>query len=651
MGVSLAPARDASAGDLADLSIDDLMQVEVIVSASRYEQEARTAPASISIIPGSEIRERGYRTVAEALGAVRGFYTSYDRVYDYVGTRGFQRPGDYNSRILLLVDGHRMNDAIYQTAGVGTEFPVDVDLIDRIEIVRGPSSSVYGTSAVLAVVNVVTRSGGDFDGVELSAGITSADAAKGRVTYGRSLGASARVVVSGTIYDSPGRELYFEALDDPETGDGHVDNDSDRYRSLFGKATLGDWTLEAGRVLREKGVPTGAWGTVADDDRTRVWDGTTFGDLRWERTLRSGLGVSAGFQYHRYIYDGDYVFSRQGAQDRAGLIINRDRSVGESIWGDVGLVAPRLGMHLLSAGVEYRDNIRQDQRNYDEEAYLDSHEQSIDWGLYVQDEIRIDERVLATAGLRHDQYETFGATTNPRFALILLPTPSATVKLLYGGAFRAPSPYEMFYEDGGTSQKPNPDLQPETISTFEVTFEQTLGEHWRATLAGFTYELDDIITLVTDSTDTLLVFRNADRVRSKGVELEVERRSATGWRGRACWSLQRANDAANGDRLTNSPEQLAAIGVTAPLLDGRVELGLDARYVGSQIAVRGTEVDPHAVLNLNLRTPRLWSTWEASILVTNALDTHYRCPVSDEHPQDTLEQDGRTVRVQLTARF
>jgi outer membrane receptor for ferrienterochelin and colicins len=269
----------------------------------------------------------------------------------------------------------------------------------------------------------------------------------------------------------------------------------------------------------------------------------------------------------------------------------------------------------------------------------------------VQDEIAIHEKVLATIGLRHDQYETFGAATNPRFALILLPTTSATVKLLYGEAFRAPSPYEMFYEDGGASQKPNPDLAPETISTFEIAFEQSFGERWRVTMAGFTYELEDLITLVTDPTDSLLVFRNADRVRSKGVELEIERRSAAGWRGRASCSLQRADDATSGDRLTNSPEEVAALGITVPFLAGQVEIGLDARYLGSQTAVRGTEVDPHAVVNLNLRAPRLWGRWEVSLLVTNAFDARYRCPVSDEHPEDTMEQDGRTARVQLTARF
>ena len=83
--------------------------------------------------------------------------------------RGFSQPGDYNARVLFLVDGHRVNDNVYDGAYVGTEFPVDVDLIERIEIIRGPSSSVYGTGAFAAVINVITKRGRDLSALENSA--------------------------------------------------------------------------------------------------------------------------------------------------------------------------------------------------------------------------------------------------------------------------------------------------------------------------------------------------------------------------------------------------------------------------------------------------------------------------------------------------
>ena len=90
-----------------------------------------------------------------------GFHTSYDRNYQYVGTRGFGQLGDLNTRILLLLDGHRINDNIYDAASVGRGLPVDINMIERVEIILGPSSAMYGTSAFFSVVNVITKKGRD----------------------------------------------------------------------------------------------------------------------------------------------------------------------------------------------------------------------------------------------------------------------------------------------------------------------------------------------------------------------------------------------------------------------------------------------------------------------------------------------------------
>ena len=77
------------------------------------------------------------------------------RNYSYLGVRGFARPGDYNTRVLLLINSHRVNDNVYDPAAIGADFGVDVAMFDRVEIIRGPASSLYGTSAFIAVVNVI----------------------------------------------------------------------------------------------------------------------------------------------------------------------------------------------------------------------------------------------------------------------------------------------------------------------------------------------------------------------------------------------------------------------------------------------------------------------------------------------------------------
>src|SRR5947209_17402614 len=140
-----------------------------IFGASKYEQKPSEAPASVSIITSEEIQKYGYRTLSEIMRSVRGFFSTYDRNYSYIGARGFDRPGDYDTRVLLLLDGHRINDNVYDQASVGTESLIDVDAIDRVEVIRGPSSSLYGTDAFFAVINVITKSGRDLNGKEITA--------------------------------------------------------------------------------------------------------------------------------------------------------------------------------------------------------------------------------------------------------------------------------------------------------------------------------------------------------------------------------------------------------------------------------------------------------------------------------------------------
>ena len=122
-----------------------------VYGASRFEQPRSEAPSSITIITADEIKKYGYRTLADIIKSVRSFFVTYDRNYAYLGVRGFASAGNYNGRILVLVDGHRMNDIIFDQAMIETGFILDIDLIDRIKFIRvhvQPSMEVMPSSAL-----------------------------------------------------------------------------------------------------------------------------------------------------------------------------------------------------------------------------------------------------------------------------------------------------------------------------------------------------------------------------------------------------------------------------------------------------------------------------------------------------------------------
>jgi len=188
--------------DLSEATLEELGSIQVY-SASKRIQPSGEAPSSVTVVSADDIQKQGYRTVADILRTVRSFYVTYDRIYSSLGVRGFARPGDFNTRILLLVNGHRLNDNIYDEAMIGTEFPVDIDLIQRIEIVRGPVSSLYGSNALFAAINIVTKEARDINGLDVSAVAASLHTYKARASYGRELKRFS-FLVSGSFYGSTG---------------------------------------------------------------------------------------------------------------------------------------------------------------------------------------------------------------------------------------------------------------------------------------------------------------------------------------------------------------------------------------------------------------------------------------------------------------
>jgi hypothetical protein len=181
------PARAAT--DLTALSLEQLMDIPV-TGASKYEQKQSEVAAAVSVISREEIRAFGWRTLGQALASLPGVHTAYDRQYTYLGARGLGLPGDYNTRVLITINGNRVNEATYDSAMVGHAFPLDMDLVERIEYIPGPGSAVYGQNAMFGVVNLVTRSGQDVSGFELSAArqtthLASQRPAVGGTTAGR----------------------------------------------------------------------------------------------------------------------------------------------------------------------------------------------------------------------------------------------------------------------------------------------------------------------------------------------------------------------------------------------------------------------------------------------------------------------------------
>jgi outer membrane receptor for ferrienterochelin and colicins len=634
--------------DLTDLSIEDLMNVEVY-SASKHMQSASDAPASVTVVTADDIRRYGYRTLADILQSVRGFYVTYDRDYSFVGVRGFGRLGDWNSRILVLIDGHRINDNVLGNAMLGTEFLVDVDMIERIEIVRGPSSSLYGAQAFFAVINVITRKAPELKGLELAFTAASFGTYQGRASYGAEY-KGVGLQLSGTFYNSQGPTLFFPVFDSPATNNGITsDTDFESFQHILATLSYHGFTLQGLYSSRDKGVPTGYYESLFNDPQTLNLDSHEYVSLSYQHSI-DDWQLSARSSYDQAHLFGPVALATGVPSAPADL---NTYSFREKWWdGEVQLSRTIFDKHKLTFGAEVTDNLRQDQGDYDaaSNTFTADPRSSNIWALYAQDEFAITSKLALSAGLRYDQYSDFGGTTNPRLGLIYHVLPSTTMKVLYGTAFRAPEPFE-FETDFGSFYEDNPDLKPETIRSVEGVVEQGIGEHFSISGNVFQNWIGNLITLETDPSNGLDVYRNSGNASATGVELELNARMPDQIEGTASYSFTHTAGGATEPALANSPEQLAKLNLSVPIWRRRLLGSVDAQYTSSRLTLAGPPVSGFAVCNVTLLAHALGKHADFSASIYNIFDKKYFDPGRPEDPENAIQQDGRNFRVKLTYRF
>ena len=295
--------------DLTTLSLEELMKIPVS-GASKFDQKTSDAPASVTIVTADDIQKYGYRTLADLLRSVRGINVSYDRNYSYAGLRGFSSTGDYNSRFLVQIDGHRLNENIYNQAFIGTELILDLDLVERVEIIRGSGASLYGSNAFFGVINIITKDSSGLGQPEVAGSYGSYDSYKGRLSYGRRFDSGFDLTLSGTDYFSKGQNLYYAEFDNSTNPGGIAHNaDGDKSGTLFGRMKYGPLTLESAWVSRDKTLPTAAFGTDFNNKNTFTADKRWYLDLKYHQKVYTNTEITARVFYDEYQYEGHYSYS------------------------------------------------------------------------------------------------------------------------------------------------------------------------------------------------------------------------------------------------------------------------------------------------------------------------------------------------------
>ena len=658
MALALVSAPQSLAADessdwhrLMALSPEELgrVKIDTVFAASRFQQKVTEAPSSVTIVTADEIKRFGYRTLAEIVQSVHSFDVTTDRNYSFTGVRGFNRFSDFGSSVLLLIDGHRMNDPIFDTAAVGTEGLLDVEMIERVEFIRGPGSALYGNNASLATINVVPRRGRAVDGLEVSSSTGSFETWKGRATFGKEFasGVEALFSISGT--DTQGESpLFFREFRSPETNHGFaVGLDGGREWNLFGSLRFGDWQLSGGFVNRRKDVPTGASGSIFNAENFTV-DDRGFAELRSTHDTANGWKLTGRLFYDDYSYHGNALYPGDD-----GLPFASVESVRERWWGAEFAASHRFGEKFqLTLGGEYRRSFEIGLSEYSTRPFVRT--TPIDSELrvlagFVEGDLQITGKLRLNAAVRLDSYHLTGEAFSPRAALIFQPQERTALKLIASRSRRAPSLYERDYLDEFT--KFNPGLEPEEITTCEIVGEHYFAKQWRVSLSLFQTEAERLLEFETDPADGLGMSTNAGQARMRGAELEVQGKWENGTLLRASFTRHGVTDRLRHRVQENYPANSFKAQLSVPVVKGKVFASIEGIYTSDRITYYRARTGEALLLNATLFARELLPNLEISASVYNLTDRRYALPGSATVAQDTLEQTGRTFRLKLEYRF
>ncbi len=654
-------------------------EADYVSIATKSKLKVSEAPSIVTVITEEEIRNSGLRLLTEVFAMVPGFDVIKSPGLGQVsyGVRGVV--GSVN-KVKVLVDGHSLNEPF---TGSAREFFDDLPLknVKRIEIIRGPGSALYGENAFLGVVNIITKTADDIDGLEVSTGFGSYDTQEYNILYGDKFFG---IDIDGfaNYYNTNGlsEEIKTDALTNQpffnrfSLAPGDTDDSRNRLDTYI-KASYGGFGFKGRYTNKDREQFIGPDDILVDD--VDQFLNYAMGELSYAFEIGEKTAVASKIYYDQY----DMEFDLQTLPDGFVIPADLDNDGDIEIFPDghlfdVFVTNRRLGSDIqfdyalsenndLTVGFNYiwekQDNV-QTYSNTDAAtgAYLGTVRNVSDtanwlseatrqiWAIYFQDIWNITDDLGLTIGVRHDHYSDFEGTTNPRLGVVWNFIDKATLKALYGQAFRAPTFAELYLTNNSV-ELGSPDLQPETIRTYEVGLGYKFSKITNINVNYFFNVIRDQISYEPlEEGSNISIVGNFGGSNIQGVELEANADLGFLWNGAQAFANYTYQDAeSKGDPITGQPRHKGNVGVNAGIgkyLNANIHAFISDERIRHEVDTRD-DSPGYALLNLTLTAKEFFKTMTIKASMFNLLDKDYNDPAAFI-PTD-LPRPGRTFFVEV----
>lgn len=639
---------------------------DLIVTATKHPQRLQEAPAIATVITADEIKKMGARDLVDVLktlpgiGITKGYFG-----LEEIEVRGIKTV--YSEKVKLLIDGHSVNTNANGNA-TWAFGDLALDNVKRLEVIRGPGSALYGSSAFSGVINVITKDGKDIDGVIVSGGGGSFDTSKVNILAGKSV-SDLDVAFSMDYLYTNGARLKINS--DSVNKSGNTDDFKDKI-DLDLKLAYKDWGFHSKYIAKKRGPYLGATYALNDESEVDLWQ--YFGELSCKNDINENTVINAKAYVDELKWDAFWKLYSENAVPPPfsflgpwpnGMKANpslRERSLGAEFQIDYKLSGANqltfglVGEEKKQFDIAYKTNYNpltfvpfpsgsvQDVSatgNWNQEKIMDI------WAVYIQDVWDIASNAGLTLGIRHDNYSDFGATTNPRAALVWKYLEGWDAKFLYGTAFRAPS-YVELYNINNPSVLGNPDLKAETMETYEVSIGYESKSDTRARITYFNNIIKDMIQL--DPPTAPSTFVNKGGARVQGIEAEIKKDFKKDAYIYTNYTYQWPKDDETGKRLPDVPTHKGNLGGNVGLTKYlNANLNIFASWERPRVDGDPRDAVPaYALVDLTFIAKNFYRDLELRASAHNLLDKKY----ADSAPiQDDLPREGASMMIEALYRF
>jgi outer membrane receptor protein involved in Fe transport len=646
--------------------------------ATGSKQLLRKAPSVATVITAEDIANMGARTVDEALESVPGLHVSratmnYGANYSIRGILT-----ESNPHVLLMVNGIPWTSA-YQGNRSDMPFTLPVENVSRIEIIRGPGSAMYGADAFAGTINVITKTADEIGGTSFAVRAGSFNSWDSWIQHGGRIG---DLEIAGYLkFGSTDGERRIVRADAQTSIDALVPFPAASLAPSSVNLGYDDFSaqldLALGRLrwrnsFNQRDNAGGGIGIAGALDPTGRYRTSRFNsDLSWnDANLTPDLGISLQASFMNLaneITTPAHLFP-SGANFGAGVFVNGVLGDPDKWENQLRVSASALytgiADHRLRFGLGHDEMDiykTRETKNFvmtvvggnpvfvpvawdsasGANLFLSPHKRHIEY-IYAQDEWSLARQWTLTTGLRYDDYSDFGATTNPRIALVWEAREDLTAKLIYGSAFRAPSFVEQ-YATSNPVALGNSNLSPESITTFEASLTWQATERLHTTLSLFHHEIKDIIALSGTT------YQNTGKQRGNGGEFEMSWDASSNLRLSGNYAYQRNVDETSGQDTGYAPHHHLYSRADWHFTPG-MNLSGQVNYVADRHRAPGDirpQVPDYTSVDLTLRSDRSKSGWDFSASVYNLLNADIREPsVTSSGITYDLPMPGRTLWLQ-----